>query len=62
MLSIFGRPLIITSGGYDKAAGKNVGVSSKALYQVSSKLMSFINLNKVSLCKSFNVVFTKEPK
>lgn len=34
MLSIFKRPLIIMSGGYDKAAGKNVGVSSTALYQV----------------------------
>jgi len=41
MLNIFGHPIIITSGGYDKKAGKNIGVSSTALYQVTYSIDNF---------------------
>lgn len=52
MLSIFGRPLIITSGGYDKKAGKNVGVSSTALYQVRSTAIGGTKLIQVQTSAS----------
>uniref|UniRef100_H2YUU6 Gelsolin-like domain-containing protein n=1 Tax=Ciona savignyi TaxID=51511 RepID=H2YUU6_CIOSA len=36
LLSIFGNPLVISKGGYDKTAKKEIGLSETALYQVRS--------------------------
>ena len=54
MLSIFGRPLMITSGGYEKAAGKNVGVTSKALYQVNLNSFAYPFLKYAAICIKVN--------
>jgi len=51
LLSIFGKPLLITSGGYSREAGKETGVSKIALYQVrvrfTDALLPFIYLSSL---------------
>ena len=39
-MSIFKTPLIITSGGYSRKAGKEVGMTEVALYQVRPRLVT----------------------